>query len=175
MECFSLSMLIQASKQLNCRRFRCCCECKNRYIGLLTVSLDFTGNHVFNICLSLVTRTKRHCNCCHIFTSGRRMRLINDYSKALIFKSLYAIHDIRELLYCRCNDLCITVQCNRKVSRVALIIHNTNQSSLMLHSHDCFLELAVNNNSVSYNDNIIKDNFVLCVMKRSQTVCQPCD
>ena len=84
MECFSLTMLVQTTKQLNGRWLWCGCKCKYRYIGLLTVSLDFTGNHIFNISFRLVTRAKRHCNCSHIFTSSGRMCLINDYRKTLI-------------------------------------------------------------------------------------------
>ena len=71
MERFSLSMLIQSTKQLNCCRLRCGCKCKNRYIHLLTISPDFTGNHILSICFCLLSGAKRHCNCSHIFTGSR--------------------------------------------------------------------------------------------------------
>ena len=165
-KCFSLAMRIQTTKQLNCCRLRCSCKCKNWYICLLTVSFDFTWNHIFNIWFSLITRTKRHCYRSHIFTCSRRMCLINNYCKTFILKVLYTINNIRELLNCGCNNLCITIQCNRKVSWIALIVHNTNQSGLMLHSHDCFLKLTVNNNSVSDNNDVVKNYLVFFVMKR---------
>ena len=45
----------------------------------------------------------------------------------------------------------------------------------MLHAHNGFLKLAVDHNAVSDDDDIIKNNFVICIVQRSEAVRQPCD
>ena len=50
-------------------------------------------------------------------------------------------------------------------SAIALIVHHTDKSGFMLHAHNSFLELTVNHNTVSDDDNIIKNDFVIYVMQ----------
>ena len=45
----------------------------------------------------------------------------------------------------------------------------------MLHTHDGFLELAVDHHTVSHDDDIIENDFVVRIMQRSQPVRQPSD
>ena len=93
------------------------------------------------------------------------MCLVNNDSKPLILKIRHTVHNIWKLLNRRSNDLCIAVQSNGKVSRYTLVIHHTNQTSLMLHAHDGFLKLPIYNNSVCNNNNIVKDNLVVGIMQ----------
>ena len=45
----------------------------------------------------------------------------------------------------------------------------------MFHAHDGLLQLAVYDNAVCHNDNIIKDDFVVGVMQTGQAVRKPRD
>ena len=119
--------------------------------------------------------TKGHSDCCHILTGSRRMRFVNDNCKTLLLQSSYAIDDIGELLNGGSDNFRITVQRNCKVRRIALIIHYANQTSLVLHAHNGFLQLTVNNHTVCNDDDIIENNFIVSIVQRSQPVSQPCD
>ena len=93
------------------------------------------------------------------------MCLIDNNRKTLVFQPCNAIHDIREFLDCGGDDFCIAVQCNGKVGRVALIVHNTDKPRFMLHTHNSFLQLTVNYDSVGDNHDIVKDNFIICIVQ----------
>ena len=45
----------------------------------------------------------------------------------------------------------------------------------MLHAHNRFLQLTINHNSISDDHNIVKDDFIIRIVQRSQAVRQPCD
>ena len=175
MECLTLAPGVQATEQLNGGRLRRCGKGKHRHIGLLAVALDFIGDHIFHICFDLFARTEGHGNSRHIFTSGGGMCLVNDDCKTLIFQPLHAVNDIRELLNGGSDNFGIAIQCYCQVSGVALIVHHANKTGLMLHTHDGFLQLAVNNHAVGNDDDIIENNLIVGIMQRSQTVSQPCD
>ena len=175
MECLTLPLGVQATEQLNGSRLRCCGKGKHGHIGLLAVALDFIGDHILHISFDLFAGAEGHGNSRHILTGGGGMRLINDDCETLIFQSLHAVHDIRELLNGSCDNFGVSVQCNRKVSGVALIVHHTNKTGFMLHAHDSFLQLAVNNHTVGNDDDIIENNLIVGIMQRSQTMSQPCD
>ena len=103
------------------------------------------------------------------------MSFVNNNSKTFIFQALNTVNDIREFLNSSCNDLSVAIECNSEIRRVALFIHDTDKSRFMLHTHDCFLKLSVNNNSVGHNNDIIENDLVISIMKRSKTVCKPSD
>ena len=86
-------------------------------------------------------------------------------AKPLIFQALHAVHDIGELLDGGGDDFCVTVQRNRKVSRIALVIHHADKASLMLHTHNGLLELPVYNNTVGDDDHVIKDDFIVSIVE----------
>ena len=67
------------------------------------------------------------------------MCLIDNNRKTLVFQPCNAVHDIREFLDRGGDDFRIAVQCNGKVGRVALIVHNTDKSCFVLHAHNGFL------------------------------------
>ena len=73
------------------------------------------------------------------------------------------------------DDFCIAVQSNRKVSGIALVIHHANKASLVLHTHNGLLELPVYNNSVSDDDHVIKDDFIVSIVETRQAVRKPSD
>ena len=175
MECFTLSLGVQPTEQLNGRRLRCGSESKHGHVGLFAVSADLVCNHIFHIGGFLLTGTKRLCDRCHVLTCGGGMCLIDNNRKTLVFQPCNAIHDIREFLDCGGDDFCIAVQCNGKVGGVAFIVHHTDKSGFVLHAHNGLLKLTVNDNTVGDDDDIIKNNFVICIVQRSEAVCQPCD
>ena len=175
MECFPLSLGVQPTKQLDRGGLRCCGECKHRNIRLLTVALNLVGNDIFHIGFNLLTGTQGHSDCCHVLTSSRRMRLVNDNCKTLLLQPSYTINDIWEFLNSGSNDFRIAVQCNCKVCGITLIIHYADQASLVFHAHNCFLQLTVNNHTVCNDDDIIENNFIVSIVQRSQPVSQPCD
>ena len=139
MKCFLLAFGILVSKNLYGGRLRCRCKSKHRYIGLFTIPLDFTGNHIFHIRFRIFSGTKRHRNSSHILTGCRRMRLVNDNGKPLVLQISYTINNIRKFLNRCCNDLCIAIQRNRQVCGHTLVIHHTDESRLVFHTHDGFL------------------------------------
>ena len=103
------------------------------------------------------------------------MCLIDNNRKTLAFQPCNAVHDVREFLNRSSNNLRIAVQCNRKVGGVAFIVHHTDKSGFVLHAHNGFLKLPVNDNTVGDDDDIIKNNFVVRIVQRSEAVRQPCD
>ena len=175
MECLTLPFGVQPTEQLNRCRLGCGGERKHGNIGLLAVAANFVRNHVFDIADFLVAGAQRHGDCRHILTCSGRVRLVDDNGESLSFQPCNTIHDVREFLNRGCNDLCIAVQGNCKVSGVAFIIHHTDKSGFVLHAHNGFLKLPVNDNTVGDDDDIIKNNFVIRIMQRSEAVRQPCD
>ena len=175
MECLTLTFCVQATEQLNGRRLRCGSESKHGHVGLFTVSTDFIRNHIFHIGSFLLSGTKRLCDCRHILTSSGRVCLVNDNGEPLAFQPCNAVHDVREFLNRSSNNLRIAVQGNRKVGGVAFIVHHTDKSGFVLHAHNGFLKLPVNDNTVGDDDDIIKNNFVVRIVQRSEAVRQPCD
>ena len=101
------------------------------------------------------------------------MSLINNNRKAFILQALNAVHNIRELLDRCCNDLRIAVEGDSEVGRIALFVHHTDKPRLMLHTHDRFLKLSVNNHSVGHDDNIIENDLVVSIMECRKAVCKP--
>ena len=150
---------------MNGSGLRCGGKSKHRNIGLLAVALDFIRDHIFHICIDLFTGAKGHGHCCHVFASSGRMGFIDNHSKPLIFQILYTIHDIGELLNGSCNDFGVAIQCNRQISRITLVVHHADETGLVLHAHDGFLQLAIHHHAVGHNDDIVKDDFVVSVMQ----------
>ena len=71
------------------------------------------------------------------------MRFVDDYRKMLILQAFNAIHDIRELLNSRCNNLGVTAKRICKVGRIALVIHNADKAFFVLNAKHCLLQLSV--------------------------------
>ena len=103
------------------------------------------------------------------------MGLVDDDGKMLLLQALHAVNDKGELLDGGGDDFCIAVQCNRKVSRITLVIHHADKASFMLHAHNGLLELPVYNNTVGDDDHVIKDDFVVSIVETRQAVRQPSD
>ena len=139
MERFTLTFCVQTTEQLNGRRLRCGSESKHGHVGLFAVSADLVCNHIFHIGSFLLSGTKRLCDRCHVLTCGGGMCLIDNNRKTLVFQPCNAVHNIREFLDRGGDDFRIAVQCNGKVGRVALIVHNTDKSCFVLHAHNGFL------------------------------------
>ena len=93
------------------------------------------------------------------------MCLIDDNGESLAFQPCNAVHYVREFLNRGRNNLCVAIQGNGKVGRVALIVHNTDKSCFVLHAHNGFLQLTVNYDSVGDNYDIVKDNFIICIVQ----------
>ena len=165
MECLTLSLGVQPTEQLN----RCGLgrggECKHGNIGLFAIATDLVRDHVFHITAFLLTGAQRHGDCCHVLTSCRGMGFVDDDGETLTFQSCNAVDDVRELLNRSSYNLCVSVQRNRKVGRVALIVHNTDKPRFMLHTHNSFLQLTVNYDSVGDNHDIVKDDFIICIVQ----------
>lgn len=45
----------------------------------------------------------------------------------------------------------------------------------MLHTHDRFLQLLIHYQPVSHNNDVIKDDFIVCIMQRAEAISQPCN
>ncbi len=90
-------------------------------------------------------------------------------------QSCDTVNDVGELLDGGSNNLRVAVQRNCKVCGIALIVHHPDQSCLVLHTHDSFLQLTVHDNTIGNNDDVIEDDLIISVVQRSQTVRQPCD
>ena len=165
MKRFTLPLGIQSAKELDRGGLWRSSKREHRHIGLLAVAPDFIGDHVLHIPLHLFTGAEGHGHRSHILTGGGRMGFINNHSKPLIFQVLYTVHDIGELLNGSCNNFGIAIQCNRQISRVTLIVHHADETGLVLHAHDGFLQLAIHHHAVSHNDDVVKDDLVISVMQ----------
>ena len=140
---------------------------------MFSVAANLVGDHVLNIADFLLTGAKRHRNCSHILSGGRGVRLIYNDCKTLTFQSGYTVHYVWKFLNSCGYDLRIAVQCNRKVCRITLLVHNTDKTCLVFHTNDSFLELPVNHNTVGNDDYIVKDDLIVGIMQRSKSVCKP--
>ena len=103
------------------------------------------------------------------------MRFINDNGESLTFQPCNTVYNVWEFLNRGSNDLCVAVQGNCKVSGVAFIVHHTDKSSFMLHAHNGFLKLTINDDTVSNDDDIIENDFILRIMQRRKPMRQPCN
>ena len=175
MKCLSLPFGVQPTEQLN----RCGLgrggERKHGNIGLFAVAADLVRNHIFDIADFLIAGAQRHGDCRHILTGGGRMRLVDDNGESLAFQPCNAVHDVRELLNRGRNNFCVAVQGTCKVGRVAFIVHHTDKSGFVLHAHNGFLKLAVDNNAIGDDDDIIENDLIIRIMQRSKPMRQPCD
>ena len=165
MEGLTLALAIQPPKQHDRGWFGCSGEREDGYVGLLTVTADLIGNHVFRIREFLLASAKRLRNCCHVLTGGRGMRLVDDDREGLVLQAFHAVHDIGELLNGRGDDFCIAVQRHGQIRRVAFIVHHANQARFMFHAHDGFLQLPVNDHSVCDDNHVIKDDLIVSVVQ----------
>lgn len=174
-KCLSLPFGVQSTEQLNRCRLGRGGERKHGDVGLFAVAANFVRDHILDITDFLIAGAQRHGDCRHILTGGGRVCLVNDNGEPLAFQPCNAVHDVRELLNRGCNNFCVAVQGTCKVCRVAFIVHHTDKSGFVLHAHNGFLKLPVNDNTVGDDDDIIKNNFVVRIVQRSEAVCQPCD
>ena len=175
MKRLTLPFGVQSTEQLN----RCGLggggESEHGNIRLFAVSADFIRNHIFHIDAFLFSCTQRLCDRCHVLTCRGGMCLIDNNRKTLVFQPGNTVYNIREFLNCSGDDFRIAVQSNGKVCRVTLIVHDTDKPCFMLHAHNRFLQLTINHNSISDDHNIVKDDFIIRIVQRSQAVRQPCD
>ena len=177
MECFSLASGVQATKKLNCRRLRCGGKSKHGDVCLFSVTANLVGNQIFDISLTNfnLAGAERHSNRCHIFSGCGRMCLVDNDGETLTFQSCNAIDDVWEFLNRSGDYLSVAVQRNRKVGRIALIIHHPDQTRFVLHAHNGLLQLTVDHDTVGNDDDVIEDYLVIRIMQRSKPMCQPCD
>ena len=161
----SLSLGVQSTEQLNRCGLGCSGERKHGNIGLFAVATDLVRNHVFDIAVFLLAGAQRHGDRRHIFTGSRRMCLVDNNGEPLVFQPRNAIHDVWEFLNRSSNNLRIAVQGNCKVGGVAFIVHHTDKSGFVLHAHNGLLKLTVNDNTVGDDDDIIKNNFIICIVQ----------
>ena len=174
MECLVMALGVQPAEQaqrfgLGCRRER-----KNADIGLFAGTLDLVVDQIICVGIFLIAGAKRLGNCLHILPCGGAVGLIDDDGKVLVSQSGNCIHDVRELLdRCR-NDLGVVRQLVGQVRRSALVVHHTDESSLVIHSKDRPLQLTVDNDAVCYNDDVVEDDLVIGIMQGSQSVSKPC-
>ena len=177
MECFTLASGVQATKKLNCCRLRCGGESKHGDVCLFPVTANLVGDQIFNISFTNfnLTGAERHSNRCHVLTGCGGMGFVDDDGETLTFQSCNAVDDVRELLNRSSYNLCVSVQRNRKVSRIALIIHHPDQTRFVLHTHNGLLQLTIDHDTVGNDDYIIEDDLVIRIMQRCKPVGQPCD
>ena len=93
------------------------------------------------------------------------MRLVDDNGESLAVQPCNTVHDVREFLNRGRNDLCVAVQGNCKVSGITFIVHHSDKPGFMLHTHNSFLQLTVNYDSVGDNHDIVKDDFIICIVQ----------
>ena len=177
MECFTLASGVQATKKLNCCRLRCGGESKHGDVCLFPVTANLVGDQIFNISFTNfnLAGAERHSNRCHVLTGCGGMGFVDDDGETLTFQPCNAVDDVRKLLNRSSYNLCVSVQRNRKVSRIALIIHHPDQTRFVLHAHNGLLQLTVDHDTVGNDDDIIKDDLVIRIMQRCKPVGKPCD
>ena len=177
MEGFFLPFCVQSAEQVESGRFRRGGKGKHRNVLLLAVATDFVRNHILRIDNALFkinfARAERHRDCRHIFSGGGRMCFVDNHGKRLVFQILYRVHDIREFLYRRADNLDIALKRESKVCRRTLVVHYLNKPRLMFDTAHRVLQLPVHHHAVGANNDIIKNDFVLFVVKRRKPVRKP--
>ena len=177
MEGFFLPFRVQSAEQVESGRFRCCGKGKHRNVLLFAVATDFVRNHILRIDNALFkihfARAERHRDCRHILAGCGRMRFVDNHGKGLVFQILDCVHDIREFLYRRADNLDIALKRKSKVCRRTFIVHYLNKSRLVFDTAHRVLQLPVHHHAVGADDDIIENNFVFFVVKRRKPVCKP--
>ena len=174
-EGFALAFGVQPSEELQRGRFWRCCEGKHRDIGLFAVAPDLVGDNVFHIVIFLIVSGERLGNGSHIFAGSGRVGFVDDHSEALVLEPSHAIDNVWEFLDRGGDDLGVAVERDRQISRIALIVHDTDQASFVFQSHDRFLQLPVYDHAVGHDHDVVKDDLVVRIVQRRQAVCQPGD
>lgn len=100
MECFTLASGVQATKKLNCCRFRCGGESKHGDVCLFPVTANLVGNQIFNIRFTNfnLAGAERHGYRRHVLTGCGGMGFVDDDGETFTFQSCNAVDDVRELL-----------------------------------------------------------------------------
>ena len=101
------------------------------------------------------------------------MCFVDNHGEGLVFQVLYRVHDIREFLYRRADNLDIALKRESKVCRRTFIVHNLDKPRLVFDTAHRVLQLPVHHHAVGADDDIIKNDFVLFVVKRRKSVCKP--
>ena len=101
------------------------------------------------------------------------MGFVDNDSESFILQAANAIYYVGELLDSGSDNLGVTSQSLSKVGRITLVIHYTDESRLVFDSHNCLLQLPIHYYTISTDNCVIKDNFIICVMKRGQAMSQP--
>ena len=101
------------------------------------------------------------------------MGFVDDHGKMLLLQVMDGVDDIRELLNRRGDDLRIALQGPGQVLRVACIVHDANQASLVFQAPDSVLQLPVDDDAVRDDDDIIEDDVIVGVVEGRQTMSQP--
>ena len=175
MERLALTLGVHAPEKLDGRRLRRGGEGEHGNVRLLAVSLDLVHDYVFDVALDALAASERLRDRRHVLASGRGVCLIDDDRETLTLKPLHAVDDVGEFLDCRGDDLRVAVQCDSEVGRVALVVHDADETGLVLQPQDGLLQLAVYNHAVCHDDHVIEDDLVVGVMQRGEPVRQPCD
>ena len=93
------------------------------------------------------------------------MRFVDNHGKGLVFQISHRVHDIREFLYRRSDNLDIALKRESKVCRRTFIVHNLDKPCLMFDTAHRVLQLPVHHHAVGADDDIIKNNLVLFIVK----------
>ena len=101
------------------------------------------------------------------------MRFVDNHGKGLIFQVLYRVHDVREFLYRRADNLDIALKRESKVCRRTFIVHNLDKPCLMFDTAHRVLQLPVHHHAVGADDDIIKHCFIIFIVKRRKPVRKP--
>ena len=173
MECLILPLRVQPAEQAQRFILRRSREREHGHVRLLPGLFDLIVDHIIRILVLLVAGTKRLRDRLHILAGCRGMRFIYDHSEPLSLQVSHCVHDIRELLDRRRNDLRIMRQFIRQICRCTLIVHHADKSGFMIHPEDGFLQLPVNDHAVGDDDYIIEDDLIIRIMQRRQAVRQP--
>ena len=140
-ERLALTFSVHFSEQLQCSGLWGSCESEHGDIGLFAVAGNLVNNDVFSInsCFRInihLALAQGHGDSSHILAGSRRMCFVNNNCETLLFKASDIINNVRELLDSGCDNFCISLQRQCKICGCTLIIHHTDQTSLVLHTSD---------------------------------------
>ena len=91
----------------------------------------------------------------------------------LVVNLLDGVDDVEELLYGGGNNLGIAFQCATEVVGRAVVVHHFDKSRFVVNLTNGILQLAVDDNAVGDNDDVVEYLLILQVVQRSEPVCQP--
>lgn len=179
------SVVFRNAEQFQRFTLRCSSKGKKRLVLMLALtdnSVDVIIRKIYFRFVNAFFGVILYCNtninqaaaqCLCRLTTLSLMRFINDDCELSAGESFNIFIRKEELLNCANDDTFFIVDSFCQITGMLLFVNTFKETGNMLKAVNGVLKLAIENDTVSNDDNGIKYTFIIIVVKRCQSICNP--